>query len=125
VQERRPVAFSAFLAPLRNSKWVVYCKRLFGGPREVLRHLARYIHRVAISNRRLVAADETASPSNQGLPDRRPRPLQDHDAACARVHLPSSSTCCAAQIATEAGWGSLLFGLWLLLEHPPFYNLLQ
>jgi hypothetical protein len=42
-------AFAAYLAPLRNSKWVVYCKRPFGGPEEVLRYLARYTHRVAIS----------------------------------------------------------------------------
>jgi hypothetical protein len=48
-------AFAAYLAPLRNSDWVVYCKRPFGGPAEVLRYLARYTHRVAISNRRLVA----------------------------------------------------------------------
>jgi Putative transposase len=48
-------AFAAYLAPLRNSKWVVYCKRPFGGPEEVLRYLARYTHRVAISNRRLVS----------------------------------------------------------------------
>jgi hypothetical protein len=46
------------LAPLRNSKWVVYCKRPFGGPEEVLRYLARYTHRVAISNRRLVSLDD-------------------------------------------------------------------
>ena len=51
-------AFAAYLAPLRNSKWVVYCKRPFGGPEEVLRYLARYTHRVAISNRRLIACDE-------------------------------------------------------------------
>ncbi len=51
-------AFAAYLAPLRNSKWVVYCKRPFGGPEEVLRYLARYTHRVAISNRRLVALDD-------------------------------------------------------------------
>jgi len=51
-------AFSAYLAPLRNSKWVVYCKRPFGGPEEVLRYLARYTHRVAISNRRLISADD-------------------------------------------------------------------
>src|SRR5438128_7494719 len=51
-------AFAAYLAPLRNSKWVVYCKRPFGGPQEVLRYLARYTHRVAISNRRLVALDD-------------------------------------------------------------------
>jgi Putative transposase/Transposase zinc-binding domain len=51
-------AFAAYLAPLRNSKWVVYCKRPFGGPKEVLRYLARYTHRVAISNRRLIACDD-------------------------------------------------------------------
>jgi hypothetical protein len=51
-------AFAAYLAPLRNSEWVVYSKRPFGGPEEVLRYLARYTHRVAISNHRLVACDE-------------------------------------------------------------------
>jgi hypothetical protein len=53
-----PRAFAAYLAPLWNTKWVVYCKRPFGGPKEVLRYLARYTHRVAISNRRLIACDE-------------------------------------------------------------------
>jgi hypothetical protein len=46
------------LAPLWNTKWVVYCKRPFGGPKQVLRYLARYTHRVAISNRRLIACDQ-------------------------------------------------------------------
>jgi Putative transposase len=51
-------AFAAYLAPLRNSEWVVYSKRPFGGPKQVLRYLARYTHRVAISNRRLIACDD-------------------------------------------------------------------
>jgi hypothetical protein len=51
-------AFTAYLAPLRNSEWVVYSKRPFGGPQQVLRYLARYTHRVAISNRRLIACDD-------------------------------------------------------------------
>lgn len=51
-------AFAAYLAPLRNTEWVVYSKRPFGGPKEVLRYLARYTHRVAISNRRLIALDD-------------------------------------------------------------------
>jgi hypothetical protein len=51
-------AFAAYLAPLRNTEWVVYCKRPFGGPEEVLRYLARYTHRVAISNRRLISLDD-------------------------------------------------------------------
>jgi hypothetical protein len=50
--------FAAYLRPLRNRKWVVYCKDPFGGPEEVLRYLARYTHRVAISNRRLIACDQ-------------------------------------------------------------------
>jgi hypothetical protein len=38
---------------------VVHCKAPFAGPEQVLRYLSRYTHRVAISNRRLVAADDT------------------------------------------------------------------
>jgi Putative transposase len=50
-------AFKQFLGPLRHIRWVVYGKKPFAGPSQVLRYLARYTHRVAISNRRLVAAD--------------------------------------------------------------------
>ena len=53
-------AFAAFLAPLRRSEWVVYSKKPFGGPEAVLAYLSRYTHRVAISNRRLIAADATS-----------------------------------------------------------------
>jgi len=52
-------AFKAYLAPLRKAEWVVYAKRPFGGPQAVLAYLSRYTHRVAISNRRLISADET------------------------------------------------------------------
>src|ERR1700724_293458 len=52
--------FKRFLAPLRHIKWVVYCKAPFAGPQQVLRYLSRYTHRVAISNRRLVAADDAS-----------------------------------------------------------------
>jgi hypothetical protein len=51
------VAFDAYIAPLRDIDWVVYAKEPFGGPEEVLRYLSRYTHRIAISNRRLIAAD--------------------------------------------------------------------
>ena len=51
-------AFAAFLAPWAKAEWVVYAKEPFGGPEEVLRYLSRYTHRVAISNRRLVSADD-------------------------------------------------------------------
>lgn len=50
-------AFAAFLAPLRKTEWVVYSKRPFGGPEAVLAYLARYTHRVAIANSRLISAD--------------------------------------------------------------------
>jgi hypothetical protein len=43
---------------LRKTEWVVYAKRPFGGPEQVLRYLSRYTHRVAISNSRLVALDD-------------------------------------------------------------------
>ena len=47
--------FATYLAPLRRTEWVVYSKRPFGGPQAVLAYLSRYTHRVAISNRRLIA----------------------------------------------------------------------
>jgi Putative transposase/Transposase zinc-binding domain len=50
-------AFAAFLAPLQTTRWFVYAKPPFAGPQAVLAYLARYTHRVAISNRRLVALD--------------------------------------------------------------------
>ena len=50
--------FKRFLAPLHRIDWIVYCKDPFGGPEQVLRYLSRYTHRVAISNRRLVAAND-------------------------------------------------------------------
>jgi hypothetical protein len=53
-----PAAFKSHLAPLRRAEWVVYAKRPLGGPQAVLAYLARYTHRVAISNSRLIALDE-------------------------------------------------------------------
>jgi hypothetical protein len=50
-----PAAFAAVLAPLAARDWVVYAKPPFGGPAQVLKYLARYTHRVAISNHRLLA----------------------------------------------------------------------
>src|SRR5215207_1869748 len=54
----QPEAFNALLAALRRIEWVVYCKRPLRGPAAVLAYLARYTHRVAISNRRLLALDD-------------------------------------------------------------------
>jgi Putative transposase/Transposase zinc-binding domain len=50
-------AFAAYLAPVRKLDWYVYAKAPFGGPEAVLAYLSRYTHRVAISNRRLIACD--------------------------------------------------------------------
>lgn len=47
-------AFAKYLAPARQTEWVVYAKPPFGGPRHVLEYLGRYTHRVAISNNRLI-----------------------------------------------------------------------
>jgi hypothetical protein len=51
--------FAAYLAPAAQAEWVVYAKPPFGGAHHVLDYLARYTHRVAISNNRLLSfADE-------------------------------------------------------------------
>jgi hypothetical protein len=55
---RRRDAFTAHLAPLKGKNWFVYAKPPFAGPEAVLAYLARYSHRVAISNSRLVSLDE-------------------------------------------------------------------
>src|SRR6202171_3701802 len=49
---------TAFLAPLSRKRWFVSAKRPFAGPKAVLAYLSRYTHRVAISNHRLIAADQ-------------------------------------------------------------------
>jgi hypothetical protein len=51
-------AFATHLAPLRRKNWFVYARPTFAGPEAVLAYLARYTHRVAIANSRLLALDE-------------------------------------------------------------------
>lgn len=51
-------AFAAFVRTLFRQDWVVYAKPPFGGPEHVLQYLARYTHRVAISNHRLLSVDD-------------------------------------------------------------------
>jgi Putative transposase len=55
-----PKAFAKLLQALKRTRWFVYCKRPFAGPKAVLAYLSRYTHRVAISNSRLIGADEKA-----------------------------------------------------------------
>ena len=54
-----PAAFARRIAGLRRVTWVVYAKRPFGGPEQVLAYLGRYTHRVAIANSRLVSVTDT------------------------------------------------------------------
>jgi hypothetical protein len=53
------LAFVRYLSPVRRKRWIVYAKPPFAGPEAVLAYLSRYTHRVAISNSRLIAFDET------------------------------------------------------------------
>ncbi|MCA1853061.1 MAG: IS91 family transposase [Beggiatoa sp.] len=52
-----PSVFGTFLTKLRAKDWVVYAKRPFGGPEEVLAYLGRYTHRIAIGNERLLGCE--------------------------------------------------------------------
>ena len=98
--DRRRLQFHADLAELgcarglrraacgrrRVDPWVVFAKRPFGGPEQVLAYLGRYTHRVAITNSRLVGLTKLASASVEGLSP--PRQAQGDDARCRRVHPP-------------------------------------
>jgi hypothetical protein len=53
----KPGAYQRLLRQALRHKWVVYAKRPFAGPRQVLAYLSRYTHRVALSPRRLLALD--------------------------------------------------------------------
>ena len=54
---QEPAAFRRYLAPVRETEWVVYAKRPFAGPAQVLDYVGRYTHRVAISNNRLISIE--------------------------------------------------------------------
>jgi hypothetical protein len=54
----QPAVFDALCQKAGQGDWVVYAKHPFGGPEQVLKYLARYTHRVAISNRRLVSMQD-------------------------------------------------------------------
>jgi predicted Zn-ribbon and HTH transcriptional regulator len=55
---REPTAFARQMARAKGSEWVVYAKRPFAGPRQVLDYVGRYTHRVALSNNRLVNIED-------------------------------------------------------------------
>jgi hypothetical protein len=51
-----PVAFKLLINALRKNPWIVYAKKPFGSPVQVLDYLGRYTHRVALSNERILSA---------------------------------------------------------------------
>ena len=53
-----PPSFARFLHTLHTHRWVVDVRKPFGGPEHVLQYLARYTHRVAISNHRLISMED-------------------------------------------------------------------
>jgi hypothetical protein len=81
-------AFLRYLSPIRKKRWVVYAKPPFAGPQAVLAYLSRYTHRVAISNRRLIAFDETGVTFRYKDYRRDGRAPAGHDAGHRRVHPP-------------------------------------
>ena len=100
-------AFDTALARLRKAEWVVYAKRPFAGPEAVLAYLARYTHRVAISNSRLIALnDNGVAAALEGLSRRRQRQCQDRDddppvdEFIRRFLLPSCPTASTASATT-------------------------
>ena len=96
-------AFDAVLAPLRRAEWVVYAKRPFAGPQAVLAYLARYTHRVAISNSRLIALDDagvTFKWKDYRIEGR--DRLKTMTLAPTSSSAASSSTCCPAASTASA-----------------------
>ena len=115
--------FKRFIAPLRRIEWVVYCKAPFAGPEQVLRYLSRYTHRVAISNRRLVAADDDAIAFPlEGLSHQRPGPLEDDAASPARVHQTLPAACCPRASTASATTGSLRPPTAPIASRPPAHS---
>jgi hypothetical protein len=85
-------AFDAFVASLQEAEFVVHLNPPFGGPRQVVRYLARYTHRTAISNRRLISVKNgrvTFSYTNRkkGCTELRTMPVESFVTLFA-VHIP-------------------------------------
>jgi len=85
--------FAAFLRTLFQQDWVVYAKPPFGGPEHVLHYLARYTHRVAISNHRLLSVSELRLRSHLPLEGLRAwQQAAHHDALAEGVPAPLRTT---------------------------------
>ena len=82
-----PAAFEALCEKAAKIEWVVHVKPPFGGPQRVLKYLARYTHRVAISNHRLRAL-ENGRVSFEWKDYAHHGQRKTHDLRCGRVHAP-------------------------------------
>src|SRR6267142_1865727 len=87
----RPDTFTGCIKAMRRINWVVYAKRPFGGPAQVLAYLGRYTHRVAIANSRLVALDDDQV-AFSWKDYRQNSATKDHEAQARRVHPPLPSS---------------------------------
>ena len=93
-------AFRSFLRSLFRQDWVVYAKPPFGGPQHVLHYLARYTHRVAISNHRIVALRRW--PRDVPLEGLRPPQQTETDDCNSRgVPAPLPSPCASAWLCAH------------------------
>jgi hypothetical protein len=102
-----PLAQQQFIAALRATDWVVYAKQTLAGPQQVLDYLARYTHKTAISNQRLIGLDHDSvrfvprpcarQPSSDHAPARStvPRALRCARLCPHRRELPAASCPCA------------------------------
>ncbi len=88
---RQDQAFASFLRTLFRQDWVVYLKPPFGGPEHVLRYLAGYTHRVAISNHRLVAFqhDQVTFRCQSSAPYNSQKPLDSRPPSTSIFVIPS------------------------------------
>lgn len=55
---KHPVYFEDFKAKLYKLPWVIYAKKPFAGPEKVIEYIGRYTHRIAISNHRIISAND-------------------------------------------------------------------
>ena len=93
-------AFLRHVAPLKRKRWQVYAKAPFAGPEAVLAYLSRYTHRVAISNRRLIAFDKGGVTFHyKDYRRSRSGPSAGHDAPDPRVHAPLPAACSATRFS--------------------------
>ena len=99
-------AFLRHLAPTRKKPWIVYAKPPFAGPAAVLAYLSRYTHRVAISNRRLLALDERGV-TFRYKDYRREGAERYRTISCRVASTASATTACSPAAAVAITWPAL------------------